>query len=79
MDDGCIKAAEKLAHVEVSKGSAACLSVLGASVLEKNVIWELGLLLLLFSVWLHVWLESSSDLQCVMTSRLKLIPYFTLF
>lgn len=78
MDDSHVKAAQKLSPV-VLKGSAACLSVSGASVLEKNVIWELDFLLLLFSVCLGMLLESSSDLQCVMTSRLKLIPYFTLF
>jgi len=40
LDDGCVKAARKLARL-VSKGSAACLSVWGASALKKNLIWEL--------------------------------------
>lgn len=40
LDNVCVKATQKLTYL-VSKGSAACHSVLGASGLKKNVTWEL--------------------------------------
>lgn len=83
VDDSRVKAAQNLAHL-MSKGSAASFSVSGASTLEKNIVWELDFCYDCFQsgsvcCWKAVLLESSSDFQCVMTSRLKLIPYFTLF
>lgn len=67
VDDGHIKAAQKLAYL-VLKGSAACLSDVGSLCAQEECHLGIGLLLLLFSVWLGMLLESSSDLQCVMTS-----------
>lgn len=51
VDDGHIKAAHKLAYL-VLKGSAACLSVVGSLSAEEECHLGIGLLLLLFSVWL---------------------------